>query len=369
MNNIINVKYISDIIEYWAPKKYSEDYDNVGLLIGSYDQKVNKILITLDTTEDVLNEAINKKCDLIITFHPIIFNKLKTIISTNRIESLAIKAIKNNISIYSIHTNLDNIYMGNNYNLSNILSLKKTKILIPKNNTLKKLTTYIPKKYANNILNLLFKAGAGNIGNYSNCSYRFNGFGSFKCKKNANPKIGIKNNINLEEETCINVIFNSYQENDIKKVLFENHPYEEVAYEIYNLENNNKFLGIGIIGDLNISMSEISFLKFLKEKLKIKFIKHSNFLNKKIKKVSIISGSGSFGISYAKEENADVFISCDLKYHNFFESDNKIFLIDIDHYECEKFNKEIIYSFLKKKLPNFDIIQSLVNTNPVHYHL
>lgn len=365
----MKIKNITDLIEEWAPKEYAEHFDNIGLLLGSYDKTVTNILITLDTNENIIEEAINKKCNLIITFHPILFHPLKKIIYENRIERIIYKAIKNDISIYSIHTNFDNILHSTNHKIFEILSLNNKKILIPKKKILKKLITYVPKKYSDNIRNALFKAGAGNIGNYKYCSYNYNGVGTYQGNDYANPKIGINNKLNFEEETCINVIYEAHKEYKIKKILFQTHPYEEIPYEIIKLENLNQYLGIGIIGELSQSIDEIKFFNLLKNKLSLPYIRHSKILNKKIRTIAIVTGSGSFAIPYVKKEKIDIFISSDIKYHDFFEADNKFIIIDIEHYASEKFNKNIIFSFLKKKLPNFTIIQSTINTNPVYYHL
>lgn len=363
----MKIKTITNALEELAPKNYAEDFDNVGLLIGSYEQNVEKILITLDVTEEVIQEAINEFCQLIITFHPIFFNSIKRIIGYSKDERIAVIAIKNNISIYAIHTNLDNILYGTNYQISNYLELINKKILIPKFGTIKKLTTYVPKDYVNKVRNALFSAGAGNIGNYDQCSYNFDGIGSFRGNKNSQSIFGKKNQLNLQEETCINVIFQTHQEKHIKKILFENHPYEEVAYEIYDIRNSNRYIGIGIVGELKNPMSEIKFLNFLKEKMHLSHIRHSPFLNKNIQKIAFISGSGSFGLSYAKKEDVDLFLSCDFKYHHFFESNKQMLIVDIEHYECEQFTKEILYTYLNQKFPNFAIIQSGINTNPICY--
>lgn len=364
----MKVKDITDVLEKWAPIEYAESFDNVGLLIGSYEQLISKIIITLDITESVLEEAIIKNCNLIITFHPIFFASIKKLVGNTKSEKIAIKAIKNNISIYSIHTNLDNIWTGTNDKICKKLELIKKKILIPKIGKLKKLVTYVPKKNAEVLRNILFKYGAGNIGNYEQCSYNFNGIGTFKGNQHTNPSLGKKNKLNFEEETCINMIFPSYKEIEIKKVLFDNHPYEEVAYEIINIQNHNQYIGLGMVGELTNSMLDIDFIKFLKKKMLIQRLRHSCLLGNNIKKIAVLSGSGRFALSYAKKEKVDLFLSSDMKYHDFFEADNRMIIVDIGHYECEQFTKELIYTFLKEKFPNFNIMQSEINTNPIYYN-
>lgn len=364
----MQVKDITNVLEKWAPLEYAEDFDNVGLLIGSYEQVISKILITLDITDSILEEAKMKNCNLIITYHPIFFQNIKQLIGKTQSEKIAIEAIKNNISIYSLHTNLDNIWTGTNNKIGQILGLIKKKILIPKIGTLKKLITYVPKKYSEYIRNILFQYGAGNIGNYEKCSYNVHGIGTFQGNEQTNSSVGQKNKLNFEEETCINMIFPSYKEVVIKKALFDNHPYEEVAYEIINIENNNQYIGLGMIGELPHAMLDIDFIKLLKQKMSIKYLRHSCLLNKKIKKIAILAGAGRFALSYAKKEKVDLFLSSDFKYHDFFQIDNKMIIVDIGHYESEQFTKELILTFLKEKFPNFNILQSAINTNPVYYH-
>lgn len=366
----MQVKDITNVLEKWAPLEYAENFDNVGLLIGSYEQLISNILITLDLTDSVIQEAKIKNCNLIITFHPIFFENIKKLVGKTRSEKIAIQAIQNNISIYSIHTNLDNISTGTNNIICKTLGLIKKKVLIPKIGTLKKLITYVPKKYAEYIRNILFQYGAGNIGNYEKCSYNINGIGTFQGNEQTNPILGQKNKLNFEEETCINMIFPSYKEFEIKQALFENHPYEEVAYEIINIQNDNKSIGLGIVGELPDSMLDIEFIKLLKKKMFIKYLRHSCLLDKHLKKIAILSGSGRFALSHAKNAKVDLFLSSDLKYHDFFEADNKMIIVDIGHYECEQFTKELISTFLKKKFPNFNfnILQSEINTNPVYYN-
>ncbi|WP_185872360.1 Nif3-like dinuclear metal center hexameric protein [Blattabacterium cuenoti] len=361
------VRDITKKLENLAPIEYADSYDNVGLIVGSLDQKIINILITLDLTEDVFNESINKKCNLIISFHPIIFKPIKNIIGKTFSERIIISALKNNVSIYVIHTNLDSIWEGPSDYIFKLLKIKKEKVLIPKKETIKKMITYVPISYAEKVRNSLFEAGAGNISNYSHCSYNFDGFGSYMGNNKTKPFFGEKEIFYMKKETCIGVIFPSHKLNVIKKALFKNHPYEEVAYEIYNIENVNPYVGIGFLGELEKDMNEYDFLVFLKKKMNFSYIRHSHFTNKKIKKIAIITGSGRFGIEYAIKEKADVFISSDLKYHDFFKSEKKILIVDVSHYESEKINKNLLKSFLDKNFPFISIYESKIHTNPIEY--
>ncbi|WP_185853478.1 Nif3-like dinuclear metal center hexameric protein [Blattabacterium cuenoti] len=361
------VRDIADKLENLAPIEYADSYDNVGLIVGSFHQKVRKILITLDLTEEVFYESINKKCNLIISFHPIIFKPIKNITGKTFSERVIISALKNDVSIYVIHTNLDLVWEGTSDYVSKLLKINKERVLIPKKETIKKMITYVPVHYAEKVRNSLFEVGAGNISNYSHCSYNFDGFGSYMGNKKTKPFSGKKEIFHMEKETCIGVIFPSHKLNLVKEALFKNHPYEEVAYEIYNIENVNPYIGIGFIGNLVKEMNEYDFLLFLKNRMNFPCIRHSHFTEKKIKKVAMITGSGRFGIETAIKEEADVFISSDLKYHDFFKSENRILIVDVGHYESEKIAKKLLKSFLDKNFTSISISESEVQTNPVKY--
>ncbi|AER40512.1 MAG: Nif3-like dinuclear metal center hexameric protein [Flavobacteriales bacterium] len=363
----ILVRDIAKELEGLAPIEYAESYDNIGLIVGSYDQKVKKILITLDLTEEVLSESINKKCNLIISFHPIFLQSIKSLTGKNLSERVVISALKNDVSIYVIHTNLDVIWEGSTSYISKFLQLNREKVIFPKKGTIRKLTTYVPVSYADKVRNSLFEAGAGNISNYSRCSYNFDGFGSFMGNENSKPLFGKKGDFHMEKETCINVVFPFHKLNIIKEALFKSHPYEEVSYEIYNIENINPYIGIGIIGYLLEEMNEYDFLLYLKNRMNLLCIRHSPFIGRKIRKIAMITGSGRFGIETAIKENAHVFISSDFKYHDFFKSENKILIVDIGHYESEKFNKNLLKSFLDKKFVHIPIYESEIHTSPVKY--
>ena len=361
------VKDITNILEELAPLAYAEDFDNVGLLVGSSSLEVTGVLVTLDTLENVVDEAIAKKCNLIVSFHPIIFGGLKKLTGSNYVQRVVIKAIQHNIAIYSMHTALDNSNQGVNAKICEVLGILNTRILIPQKGTIKKLTTYIPLKDAENLKEKLFQAGAGAIGNYSNCSFSVNGMGSFKPEENANPTIGTLGKTQFEQETQINITFEKSLESLLIDVLRKNHPYEEVAFEVTTLENNNQNIGMGMIGELENAMDEKDFLSFVKDKMHASCIRHSNLLGKKIKKVAVLGGSGSFAISAAMQANADVFITADLKYHQFYEAEGKLLLADIGHYETEQFTKNLLVDYLTKKIPNFAIRLSDSKTNPIKY--
>ncbi len=363
----MKIKQITNELEKLAPLAYAEDFDNVGLLVGDANAGISKILVTLDTTEDVVDEAIEKGANLIVSFHPIIFSSMKKITGKNYVERVVQKAIKHDINIYATHTALDNSQFGVNYQIAKQLNLKNTEILIPQKDTLRHLVTYVPTANAANLRQALADAGAGNIGDYDNCSFNLEGTGAFRAKEGANPYVGEIGKIQFEPEMRISVIFNKDLEEKILKTLKENHPYEEVAYEVFRLENKNQTIGIGMIGELGFEMEETDFLNYLKDKMQTKTIRHSSLTGKKVKKIAVLGGSGSFAISEAKQKGADVYVTADLKYHDFFQAENRILLADIGHYESEQFTKDLLTAYLSEKFPNFAVLNSEINTNPVHY--
>ncbi len=364
---MIRIKDITNCIEEIAPLNYAEDFDNVGLLVGNYTTEVTGVLVTLDTLENVVEEAIEKNCNLIVSFHPIIFSGLKKLNGNNYVERVVMKAIKNDISIYAMHTALDNSFQGVNAKICEILGIQNNKMLIPQKNTIKKLTTYAPLKNAEAVRLALFNAGAGNIGNYDNCSYNTEGFGTYKGNENSNPAIGEKGKLHTENEILISVIFEKHREKNILSALFNTHPYEEVAYEIVPLDNLNQEIGLGMVGELTNEKDELEFLNFLKKKMNAKGIRHSKLIGKPIKKVAVLGGSGSFAIKNAIHSKADIYITSDIKYHEFYKAENKLIIADIGHYESEQFTKNLLVDILREKFLNFAIILSNKNTNPIYY--
>ncbi len=363
----MKIKDITTCIEEIAPLNYAEDFDNVGLLVGNYNTKVTGVLVTLDTLENIVDEAIEKNCNLIVSFHPIIFSGLKKLNGNNYVERVVLKAIKNDIAIYAMHTALDNSFKGVNAKICEVLGLKNKKILIPQKNTIKKLTTYVPNSNAEEVRIALFNAGAGNIGNYDNCSFNTEGYGTYKGNENSFPVVGKKGELHTENETFISVIFEKHKEKNILIALFKAHPYEEVAYNIVPLDNIHQEIGIGMVGELTTETEELEFLNFLKTTMNAKGIRHSKLIGKPIKKVAVLGGSGSFAINNAIAAGADIYITSDIKYHEFYKAENKLVIADIGHFESEQFTKHLLVDILTKKFPNFAIILSNRNTNPIYY--
>lgn len=363
----MKIKDLFPTLEELAPLAYAEDFDNVGLLTGNVNDSLTGILICHDALEEVVQEAVEKKCNLIVCFHPILFQPIKKITGKNYVERAIIKAIKNDIAIYAIHTALDNHKNGVNKIICDALGLINTKILIPKTQFIQKLVTYTPPENAEKLRNALFEAGAGQIGNYEDCSFNSQGIGTYMGNEHSNPEIGARFEFVETPEIKIEVTFEKYLQPKILKALFKNHMYEEVAYEVYDLKNEHQQIGLGMIGELKNPIEETFFLNLVKEKMLCGGIRHSEFLGKPIKKVAVLGGSGAFAIGKAKSMGADIFITADLKYHQFYEAEKQLIIADIGHYESERYTKNYIYDFLIKKLPNFAIILSELNTNPIKH--
>lgn len=363
----MKIKEVISVIETMAPLAYAEDFDNVGLLVGNPEDETTGILVCHDALENVIDEAISKKCNMVVCFHPILFSGLKKITGKNYVERAVLKAIKNDIAIYAVHTALDNHQNGVNKIFCDALGLQNTKTLVPKENFIQKLVTYTIPENHQKLRNALFDAGAGNIGNYENCSFNTQGIGSYQGNENSNPEIGERGEFVENTEIKIEVTFEKHLQSKILKALFSNHVYEEVAYEIYDLKNSHQNIGLGMIGELETEMPEKDFLLFVKNKMKADGIRHSEYLGKPIKKVAVLGGSGSFAIKKAIQAGADAFLTADLKYHQFYEAENQLLLADIGHYESERYTKNYIVDYLTKKIPNFAIILSEENTNPVKY--
>ena len=356
-------------IEKFAPLSIQESYDNSGIQVGSVKTDVQSCIIALDFSEKLIDEAISKDINLIITHHPLIFSGLKSITGKNEQERIIKKAIIHNIVLYSAHTNLDSILNGVSFKLAEKLQLKNLSILDQTAGNLKKLITYCPKNKANEVRNALFESGAGNIGNYERCSFSVSGIGSFKAKEGAKPYVGKIGETHYEDEERIEVVFQSYNEKLIIDSLLLAHPYEEVAYDIFSLNNSNNNIGLGVIGTLENEMTEIDFLTNVAKITGCKAIRHSEFSNKMLKRVAICGGSGSHLIKNAKIKKADVFLSGDVKYHAFAESDSKLLIADIGHFESEQFTKELIFEIITKKFHNFAAYIFKEEENPVNYFI
>jgi dinuclear metal center YbgI/SA1388 family protein len=363
----MNVRTICNIIEEVAPLSLQESYDNAGLLVGNSQMEVSGILICIDITLEIINEAIQKKYNLIISHHPLIFKGLTRIIGQNEIECCVIAAIKNDVAIYAAHTNLDNVLNGVNGKIADKIGLINQRILLPKQGSLLKLVTFVPKLHTYSVREALFNAGAGKLGNYESCSFNSDGIGTFKPNEQALPFVGDINQFHSEAETRIEVILPSFLKDKVLRALLKVHPYEETAYDFVPINNAWKEIGAGIIGELSIEEDEIDFLKRIKEIFNLPTIKHTQLLGHKIKRVALCGGSGSSLLKTALTEKADIYLSGDFKYHDFFEAEKSIIIADIGHYESEQFTKEIFFEIITKKMTTFAVQISGINTNPINY--
>jgi len=363
----MQISEITNYIESIAPLAYQESYDNAGLLVGNPKDEVEKALICLDVTEAVVDEAIGGGFQLIIAHHPLIFSGLKKLNGKNEIERCVQKAIKNDIAIYAAHTNLDSVHGGVNSKISQRLQLKNCKILSPVKGQLKKLVTFIPTEQSEAVKQAIFEAGAGNIGNYDSCGYSSNGTGCFRGNDSTNPFVGEPGELHYEAEVRFETVFPAAKQRAVVAALLKTHPYEEVAYDIYPLDNEYEQVGAGMVGELETPISELEFLQFVKKQFKCEVIRYSPLQGRKVKKVAVCGGAGSFLIRQAISSGADIFITGDMKYHQFFEAEGKIIIADIGHFESEQFTKEVFYELLTKKFPKFAVRLSAVNTNPINY--
>lgn len=370
----MKIKEIFPLLEEMAPLAYAEDFDNVGLLTGNADAELTGILVCHDALESVIDEAVAKQCNLVVCFHPILFSGLKKITGKDYVERAVIKSIKHDICIYSVHTALDNHKNGVNKILSDALGLTDTKILIPKKDFIQKLVTYAPVENADAVRKALFSAGAGQIGNYEDCSFNSSGTGTYRGNNESNPVIGERGEWVQADEVKIEVTFEKHLQSKILSALKAAHVYEEVAYEIYQTQNLHQNIGLGMIGELETGRSGRDFLQMVKDAMRADGIRHSEIPGNIVRKVAVLGGSGAFAIEAAIRAGADALVTSDLKYHDYFKAEGRLLLLDIGHYESERFTKNYIVDFLREKLPNFapafsrgNIFISDVNTNPVKY--
>jgi dinuclear metal center YbgI/SA1388 family protein len=363
----MTIRDVTTQLEELAPPSYQESYDNSGLLVGNASSPVKGILVTLDCTEAVIDEAIAKDCNLVIAHHPIVFKGLKRLTGRNYIERTVIKAIKNDVAIYACHTNLDKVRGGVNGKIADRLGLVKTRILSPERELLRKLVFFVPSRDVQMVTSAVYEAGAGRIGNYSNCSFQTTGKGTFRPEGDANPTIGHVGSDESVEETRVEVLLPSHLESKVLAALRSAHPYEEVAYFLHAIENENQDVGSGMIGELPREMDPNEFLGHLKEKMSLSVIRYTPLNKEKISRVAVCGGSGSFLLANALQADADAFVTSDYKYHDFFDAESRLMICDIGHYESEVFTKELIGNYLSEKFGNFALHLSEVTSNPIKY--
>jgi dinuclear metal center YbgI/SA1388 family protein len=363
------IKEVIRSLESLAPKSYAESYDNPGLIVGNSDAEVTAILLSLDCIEAVVDEAIHKGCNLIVSHHPIVFKGLKKLTGANYVERTVIKAIQNGIALYAIHTNLDSVLDGVNGRLASKIGLQQLRILQPKQDALSVLTFFVPNEHAVAVRQALFDAGAGQIGNYSGCSFSLEGNGTFTPVGGANPFTGKLGQAEQASETRIELMFPRYLDRQMLDVLRAAHPYEEMAYYLHHIVNVNTYVGHGMCGELPEPLAPLDFLALLKAKLGLNTVRYTTFgAQKRISRVAICGGSGSFLLPDAKAVGADAFVTGDFKYHEFFDAEGQILIADIGHYESERFTIDLLTEYISKKFSTFATHLTEVNTNPVLYY-
>lgn len=364
---MIKIREVSGYLESLAPLSTQESYDNCGLIIGNPNDEVKGVLVTLDCTEEIIEEAISIGANLIVAHHPIVFKGLKKLTGKDYVERTVLKAIKNDIAIYAIHTNYDNYRFGVNAEIGRRMGLTNIKILDPKANILNKVVCFIPSEHVDTVREAMFDAGAGNIGDYAECGFTTEGNGTYMPIEGADPfegKIGERSNVS---EVRFEVITESYKLGAVLAAMQQAHPYEEVAHEVYTLMNQHSYIGSGMIGEFEESMEEKAFLSLLKDKFNAEGIRYTSLLGKPVRRVAFCGGSGSFLLSKAKRAKADFFVTGDFKYHEFFDAENEIVIADIGHFESEQFTSDRLCDILTKKFPTFAVHLTKVNTNPINY--
>ncbi|MPR32347.1 Nif3-like dinuclear metal center hexameric protein [Salmonirosea aquatica] len=365
--NLTSIQQLVDFLSTLAPQAYQEGYDNAGLIVGYPATEITGVLLALDCTENVVAEAVRRGCNVVVAHHPIVFRGLKKLNGKNYVERTVMEAIRANVALYAIHTNLDHVAHGVNAMIAERLGLGRVRVLAPKRQLLMKLTYFVPSAEAQPVLDALFAAGAGQIGKYSECSFQSTGEGTFKPGDGTNPYLGESGKLERVAEQRVEVLFPAFLETKIMRALRQAHPYEEVAYYLHLLENEHQEVGAGAIGELPEPMTKLEFLGYLKEKMNVNVIKYTSTGKPTVQRVAVCGGAGSFLLPNALGAQADAFITADFKYHEFFDAENKIMICDIGHYESEVFTKQLLFNHISKKFDNFALYLSEVNTNPVSY--
>lgn len=354
-------------LEQWAPPALQEEYDNSGLLTGNPQWECTGVLVSLDVTADVIAEARQRGCNLVVAHHPILFRGIKRLTGADYVQQTLIQSIKHDVAIYAIHTNLDNVLHGVNAAMANRLQLINRRILAPKSGLLQKLYTFVPPAHAEAVRAALFAAGAGHIGNYSECSFSHEGVGTFRPGAGTHPFSGTTGVRQSDPEVKLEVIFPAWLRGAVVTALLATHPYEEVAYDIVSLENQYQQVGSGLVGQLSAPMPETDFLALVKEAFGLQVIRHTPLRQRPVHTVALCGGAGSFLTPAAQKAGADVYITADVKYHEFFDAGPNMVLADIGHWESEQFTLDLLIDFLSQKFPTFAVLKTRLKTNPVRY--
>ena len=361
------ISEFTSALEQIAPPAYQESYDNAGLIVGDPSAEITGVLLSLDATEDIVNEAVKRNCNLILAHHPIVFRGLKKITGRNYVERTIIGAIKTDTAIYAAHTNLDNVRAGVNAKICEKIGLENCRILVPKTDSHRKLSVFVPAENAKHLQAALAKAGAGRLGNYSDCAFLSEGTGTFRPDDGANPHLGRPGETEEVREVKIEMLFPTYLQGKIIRAMRQNHPYEEVAHFITDSFHDNPDAGSGMIGELAQPLDYREFLAELKTKMELPLIRHTAPAGRPIRNVAVCGGAGGFLLNAAAGTGADVFVTADYKYHEFFDADGRLMIADIGHYESEKYTGELFCELLRPHFPALKIELAKSRTNPVYY--
>ncbi|HEX2535576.1 MAG TPA: Nif3-like dinuclear metal center hexameric protein [Chitinophagaceae bacterium] len=363
----MKIREIIQVLEHYAAPELQEDWDNSGLLTGQAGEDCSGVLCALDMTPEVVAEAAAAGCNLVVAHHPVIFKGLRRLNGNNHVERTVIEAVRRGVALYAIHTNLDNIVLGVNDTIARKLGLEETKILQPKNRVLHRLITFAPHDQAETVRQALFDAGAGHIGNYSECSFNSKGTGTFRAGAGADPYVGKVGERHAEEETKIEIVYPAYMQTQIVQALEAAHPYEEVAYDVFQMENVHFGIGAGLIGSLPEPVDEEEMLRRIRDAFGAPVVRHTALHGRPVQRVAVCGGAGAFLIGAARRAGADLYLTADVKYHEFFEAEGTLLLADIGHYESEQFAVDLVRDLLLQKFPTFAVLKTGVDTNPVHY--
>ncbi len=363
----MKLQQLTNFLDRFAPPAYQEDFDNSGLLVGEPDTELNGVLVTLDCTEAIVDEAIDRGANAIVAHHPIIFGSLKSLTGKDHVERTVMKALRNNVAIYATHTDLDKVRHGVNAKFAEKLGLENLRVLRPMKEHLLKLVLFCPTQSADEVRQAIFNAGAGSIGDYSQCSFNLEGFGTFKAGEESTPYVGTIGEEHRETELRLETVLPAHLQGRVVHAMKEAHPYEEVAYDLYPIVNEDPINGFGMLGELPEGIEEKAFLELLKERMGTGCIRHTPLLGSKVRRVAICGGAGRFLMKDAMKAGADAFVTADMKYHEFFDAEGKLLLADIGHYESEKYTVELLSEALQAEFPKFAVLASEVNTNPVNY--
>lgn len=363
----MRIKEVIDALEVWAPRLLQEDYDNCGLQVGDMEAEVTSALVCLDCTEEVVQEAVRQGCGLIISHHPVIFKGLKTLSAGGPVERTVLSAIRNDIALYAIHTNLDNVIDGVNGEIAARLGLTGLRVLDPRPAQLRKLVVHVPIDHADEVRNAIFRAGAGHIGNYDECSFTVGGMGTFRPGPGATPFMGVQGTRELVSEFRLEFIYHLPQEQVILAAMRAAHPYEEVAYDLIPLGNMHPRIGSGLVGEWAEPVEERDLLDRLKQVFRLPAVRHTSLLGRPVRKVALCGGSGAFLIGRAKAAGVDAYLTGDVKYHDFFEADGRLLLVDIGHYGSEQYTMHLIQRRLRELFPTFAVRLTDTVTDPIHY--